>query len=667
MTKEGGGPAVTAFIAVAAVVTVTLMFLSAAPVAQDDGSLGAVGDTFTDGNFNFRVTSESPDEVTLISYIVAPVGHLDIPATAENSGVTYTVVSIADGTQIGAAPPVSAFYNCTGITSVTIPDTVVRIGNYVFYNCTGMGSIDLGSVTSIGLYAFCGAGLTSVTIPDTVGSVGVYAFYKCNSLGSVTMTGAPVIGDYMFSECRNLTSVDLGRTTRIAQHAFNTCGMETIVIPDSVTNIEDGAFMDCAALKTMTIPDSVTYIGFIAVRGTDVKTVAIPAGANVRPNAFPAVPGEIFTTVKIYYTDVPVVTAVWNNAASTGLLIPEPTGLTITEVVLEDYTPSTGTIGALHDQFSYGDSMSFDPDGKLNFYLTVTASTAEYDVIVNGSNIDSYTPSDTSYGESGLTVTIEPETGYRIIGITSITMDGDALVADVDYTYADGTVTFIINVYGEVVIDALTGPIVYDVTVTETSDIGGDFEYTVAWNGNPTYMQGTFTLGPGGSHTIQDVPHGAAIRVEVTLDVGHDAIWNEATVRSDGPVIIVPSVTGAIDMTVKIVPPVDGGDDAPMWAWIALALIGVLFLLMFLDDDEEVYGKVTHNGKGVAGVAITYTLNGATDTAITDGDGDYSISVDKGDDIVIANASKDDLAASELPISLHIAKDRTRVDVTLSK
>jgi hypothetical protein len=73
-----------------------------------------------------------------------------------------------------------AFYNCTGLTSITIPDSVTSIGGGAFYNCTGLTSITLpDSVTSIemGAFGYC-TSLTSITISDSVTSIGEGAFYR---------------------------------------------------------------------------------------------------------------------------------------------------------------------------------------------------------------------------------------------------------------------------------------------------------------------------------------------------------------------------------------------------------------------------------------------------------------------------------------------------------
>ena len=65
------------------------------------------------------------------------------------------------------------------------------LGKGAFYNCSGLTSITIGgSVTSIGMAAFCNCtGLTSITIPDSVTSIGTWAFCSCSSLTSIDYQG----------------------------------------------------------------------------------------------------------------------------------------------------------------------------------------------------------------------------------------------------------------------------------------------------------------------------------------------------------------------------------------------------------------------------------------------------------------------------------------------
>jgi hypothetical protein len=90
------------------------------------------------------------------------------------------------------------------LTSVIIPDSVTRIGDYAFYYCSFLKSIDIPEgVTYIGEYAFMGcASLTHITIPEGVTRIGTFAFFACNSLTSVTIPASVTsIGRGAFDYC----------------------------------------------------------------------------------------------------------------------------------------------------------------------------------------------------------------------------------------------------------------------------------------------------------------------------------------------------------------------------------------------------------------------------------------------------------------------------------
>ena len=164
-----------------------------------------------------------------------------------------TVITFKEGTKsIG----LNAFYNCKGLTSVTIPNSVTSIGRTAFEDCTGLTSVTIpNSVTSIGWAAFEGCtGLTSVTIPNSVTSIEESTFDNCTGLTSVTIGNSVIsIGQYAFSGCAGLTSVTIPNSViSIGEYAFSGCsGLTSVTIGNSVTSIGETAFSDCTKLLTI--------------------------------------------------------------------------------------------------------------------------------------------------------------------------------------------------------------------------------------------------------------------------------------------------------------------------------------------------------------------------------------------------------------------------------
>ena len=271
----------------------TLLLAVAASVGTMQASDTQVDGIWYDFDSSTKTASVTYRGSSPSSYSNEYSGTVVIPSSVVCNSETYSVTSI------GA----SAFWNCSGLTSVTIPNSVTSIGSWAFSSCTGLTSVTIpNSVTSIGEYAFADCtGLTSIEIPNSVTSIENEAFYYCTGLTSVTIPNSVTsIGEYAFAYCRGLTSivVENGNTVydcrdncnAIIETATNTLigGCQNTIIPNSVTSIGDRAFYGCRGLTSVTIPNSVTSIGgsaFYGCRGLTSVTI---------PNSVTSIGNEVF-------------------------------------------------------------------------------------------------------------------------------------------------------------------------------------------------------------------------------------------------------------------------------------------------------------------------------------------------------------------------------------
>ncbi len=209
--------------------------------------------------------------------------------------------------------PEEAFRNCSGLTSITLPESIVRIEDYAFFDCPLESVVIPTSVTNIGGWAFHNAQISSLIIPDSVQSIGPSAFALCHFISSIHLGNAVTnLGENAFGDIYALEAITVGNenpkydsrnncnaiietdsntlvlgsnntiipdsVTRIGNSAFHGHNITSIIIPDSVTSIGVGAFYD-ASLSSVVIPESVTRIEDYAFMGcaslTSITVLAI--------------------------------------------------------------------------------------------------------------------------------------------------------------------------------------------------------------------------------------------------------------------------------------------------------------------------------------------------------------------------------------------------------
>lgn len=247
------------------------------------GAVNVFADTY--GDYTYSVTS---GKATVSKYNnTSYSGALSVPSSMGG----YPVTAVDD-----------FCFSQAKVTSVTIPNSVVSLGDCAFEKCSNLASVTFGAglkeygtnvfsetprlsainVSSSNSYFKSVSGVlfnksgtiiyaypvaksdTEFTVPNSVSEVEHYAFDGADNLKELTIgTGMTKIGDLAFIGASNVEKINiLGEVTYIGNNAFgNINKLQSISLPDTVTYIGKEAFQDDNSLKNIVIPSAVSFIG----------------------------------------------------------------------------------------------------------------------------------------------------------------------------------------------------------------------------------------------------------------------------------------------------------------------------------------------------------------------------------------------------------------------
>ena len=214
--------------------------------------------------YNFNRSEKTAQVARWAYYDLKYSGDIVIPSTVVRNDIEYNVTSIES----------KAFYECPELTSVTIPNTVISIGNNIFEGCTNLASI----IVEEGNPNYDSRENSNALIETTSNKL----IMGCK--GTIIPDGVTTIGQQAFQGCCGLTSISIPSSVKtIENSAFNRCtGLTSIMIPDRVTSLQGDALKGCSGLTFVYLGKSLISIPECLFEGCDnLKTIEINNNALV--------------------------------------------------------------------------------------------------------------------------------------------------------------------------------------------------------------------------------------------------------------------------------------------------------------------------------------------------------------------------------------------------
>ncbi|NCU27877.1 leucine-rich repeat domain-containing protein, partial [Candidatus Nomurabacteria bacterium] len=227
---------------------------------------------FSDGDITYlllprdEATGERTVSLSRVKGITAEMEDFDIPSTASYKGKELRITHISR----------RAFSDCTNLTSITIPEGITYVGEVAFAGCTNLTNIRVAQgnkyYTSV----------DGVLFTIDMSSIMAYPAGKKEETYTLPNTVTDIV-EGAFRSCSVLKNIIIpNAVTNIGERAFKGCeSLTSITIPHGVTDIRESVFTDCSGLKDISIPDTVINIGGGAFAGCESLTsVTIPQGVT---------------------------------------------------------------------------------------------------------------------------------------------------------------------------------------------------------------------------------------------------------------------------------------------------------------------------------------------------------------------------------------------------